>query len=81
MREQVMCDSDDHDSYDEETLEYVRYGDALPEAEWEWCPGSVRGPLDTSWAHRKINELDEEDRCDFEKLHLDSRLEKREDEW
>lgn len=81
MREHVMHDPNDPYSYDEETLEYVRYGNTTPEAEWEWCPGHVRGPLDLSWAHRSINEEDDEERLDIDKQTLDRRIEKREDEW
>lgn len=81
MREQAMHDSSDEYSYDEETLEEIRYGNERSESEWEWCPGFVRGPLDLSWAHRSINEEDEEDRLEIEKEYLDRRIEKREDAW
>lgn len=81
MREQAMHDSSDEYSYDEETLEEIRHGNERPESEWEWCPAVVRGPLDRSWAYRSINEEDEENRIEIEKVHLDRRIEKREDEW
>lgn len=81
MREEVLHDSSDDYSYNLGTLHEIRHGAWKPEPEWESYPDYLRGQIDCSWSFRRDNELDDEDRCDMDKDCLDSRIEKRDDEF
>lgn len=80
MREEVMHDPSDDYSWCESAVQSVRHGTEKPFPEWESYPDYLRGPIDCSWAFRRDNELDDENRCDLYKDCLDPRIEKREDE-
>lgn len=80
MREEVLHDPSDDYSWCVESVHCIRYVAERPEPEWERYPDYLRGLTDNSWAFRRENEGDDEERCDMDKDCLDPRIEKREDE-